>query len=219
MFRACSVAAVLMFLTAICAAQSTATCNLSDDRQVYIRYTPVSTKSDRAANGKPWSPGGAPMTLFTEAELNFGGATIPLGAYTVYPVPGKDKWNLVVNRNVAPGAAYDEKQDLARSAMETVPVSASTDTLEVAFAHSGPKCTLRIYFAKTAAFARRYSRPSSGLESTKSAVARLQAIGTSYTTAIRSSALTSTSCGCGASGSQKKTTRSMRPSATAAPTC
>jgi hypothetical protein len=153
MFRACSVAAVLLFLTAVCAAQSTATCNLSDDRQVYIRYNPVSSKSERPSNGKPWAPGGAPMTLFTEAELTLGGTTIPLGAYTVYPIPGKDKWNLVVNKNVTPGAAYDEKQDLARAAMETVPVSVSTDILEVAFAHSGSKCTLRIYFAKSASFA------------------------------------------------------------------
>src|SRR5690242_8503256 len=36
---------------------------------------------------------------------------------------------------------------------------------------------------------------------------------------MRSSAFTSTSCECGASGSQKKTTKSMRPSAMAAPTC
>ncbi len=153
MVRACFVAAILLFLTALGAAQSTATCNLSDDRQVYIRYNPVSAKSDRPSNGKPWAPGGTPMTLFTEAELNFGGTTIPLGAYTVYPIPGKDKWNLVVNKNVTPGAPYDEKQDLARAAMETVPVSQPTETLEVAFAHYGSKCTLRIYFAKAASFA------------------------------------------------------------------
>src|SRR5438067_5766634 len=36
---------------------------------------------------------------------------------------------------------------------------------------------------------------------------------------MRRSAFTSTSCECGASGSQKKTTKSMRPSAIAAPTC
>jgi hypothetical protein len=49
------------------------------------------------------------MTLFTEAQLNFAGATIPVGAYTVYPIPAKDKWTLVVNKNVTPGSAYDEK--------------------------------------------------------------------------------------------------------------
>jgi hypothetical protein len=158
MFRARFVVAVLipLTLTAVCTGQSeptTATCNLDDGRQVYIRYTPVSAKNDRAPNGKPWAPGGAPMTLFTEAQLNFAGATIPVGAYTVYPIPARDKWTLVVNKNVTPGAAYDEKQDLARAAIETEQVSQPADALEVAFAHVGPRCTLRIYFGKTATFA------------------------------------------------------------------
>jgi hypothetical protein len=158
MFRARFVVAIVipLTLTAVCTAQSeptTASCNLDDGRQVYIRYNPVSAKNDRAPNGKPWAPGGAPMTLFTEAQLNFAGATIPVGAYTVYPIPARDKWTLVVNKNVTPGAAYDEKQDLARAAIETEQVSQPADALEVAFAHVGPRCTLRIYFGKTATFA------------------------------------------------------------------
>jgi hypothetical protein len=153
MFRACFVAAVLLFVSAICAAQSTATCNLPDDRQVYIRYNPVSSKSERPANGKPWAPGGSPMTLFTEAQLTLGNTTIPIGAYAVYPIPAKDKWSLVVNKNVTPGTAYDEKQDLARIAMETDQIPQAADALEVAFAHYGLKCTLRIYFGKAASFA------------------------------------------------------------------
>jgi hypothetical protein len=158
MFRARFVVAVLILLTltAVCSAQSeptTATCNLDDGRQVYIRYNPVSAKNDKAPNGKPWAPGGAPMTLFTEAQLNFAGATIPMGAYTVYPIPARDKWTLVVNKNVTPGTAYDEKQDLVRAAIETEQVSQPADALEVAFAHVGARCTLRIYFGKTATFA------------------------------------------------------------------
>lgn len=148
---------LLFSLAAICPAQSepssTASCNLEDGRQVYIRYNPVSAKSDKAANGKPWTPGGAPMTLFTEAPLAFGGATIPVGAYTVYPFPGRDKWSLAVNKNVAAHSPYDEKQDIAKAAIETDQVSEAADTLEVAFAHSGPKCTLRIYYGKSASFA------------------------------------------------------------------
>src|SRR5207248_4243436 len=52
-----------------------------------------------------------------------------------------------------------------------------------------------------------------------SAELRLQAIGTSYSTANRNRAFTSTSCGCGVSGSQKKNTASMRPSAISEPSC
>jgi hypothetical protein len=93
------------------------------------------------------------MTLFTEAQLMLGSAMIPIGAYTVYPIPAKDHWTLVVNRNVAAGAAYDEKQDIARSSMETAQVEQPSDALEVAFAHVGARCTLRIYTGKTASFA------------------------------------------------------------------
>lgn len=93
------------------------------------------------------------MTLFTEAPLTFGGTSIPVGAYTVYPIPAKDKWTLVVNKNVTPHSAYDEKQDIARAAIETDQVGQASDTLEVAFAHVGEKCTLRIYFGKAASFA------------------------------------------------------------------
>jgi hypothetical protein len=158
MFRALFVVIIILFLStlsAICSAQSepsTASCNLDDGRQVYIRYNPISAK-DKLTNGKPWAPGGSPMTLFTEAQLSFGGATIPIGAYTVYPIPDKSKWTLVVNKNVTPGAAYDDKQDLARAQMETDQVSQPSDALEVAFAHVGDKCTLRIYFGKSASFA------------------------------------------------------------------
>jgi hypothetical protein len=150
-------AVLVLACTAVCFSQSepssTASCNLDDGRQVYIRYKPVTTKTDKAPNGKPWTPGGAPMTLFTEAQLSFGGSTIPIGAYTVYPIPAKDKWTLVVNKNVTPHSAYDEKMNIARAAIETDQVSQPSDSLEVAFAHVGDKCTLRIYFGKAASFA------------------------------------------------------------------
>jgi hypothetical protein len=132
--------------------QSTTTCNLDDGRQVYIRYTPVQTKQERYSNGKPWAPGGTPMTLFTEAQLNLGSATIPVGAYTVYPIPARGNWSIAVNKNVSSGTAYDEKQDVARAQMETAQVESSSDQLEVAFAHVANKCSLRVYIGKTASF-------------------------------------------------------------------
>ena len=114
---------------------------------------PVAAKNEKIPNGKPWSPGGAPMTLFTEAQLTLGSSTIPVGAYTVYPIPEHNHWTLVVNKNVTPGAAYDEKQDIARTPMETAQVDQASTDLEVAFAHVGARCTLRVYIGKTASFA------------------------------------------------------------------
>ncbi|SRR5260221_9956542 len=134
------------------ASSSTTTCNLDDGRQVYVRYNAVSNK-EKPANGKPWSPGGVPMTLFTEAQLTLGSSVIPIGAYTVYPIPARNNWTLVVNKNVTAGTAYDEKRDIARAPMETAQVEQPSDALEVAFAHVGARCTLRIYMGKTASFA------------------------------------------------------------------
>ncbi|HEV2398476.1 MAG TPA: DUF2911 domain-containing protein [Candidatus Sulfotelmatobacter sp.] len=139
------------WVSAQSANQSTTTCNLDDGRQVYIRYTPVSVK-EKIQNGKPWTPGGTPMTLFTEAQLSLGSSLIPIGAYTVYPIPAKGNWSIAVNKNVTTGAAYDQNQNIAHSVMETAQVETPSETLEVAFAHVGNRCTLRIYVGKSASF-------------------------------------------------------------------
>jgi len=155
MFRARIVVPVILLMAASCLAQqeptSTASCYLDDGREVYIRYNPATTKTLKVSNGKPLLPGGAAMTLFTEAPLTFADMGISLGAYTVYPIPEKGKWILAINKNVTPGAAYDEKQDVARSSVETDEVP-EQQALEVAFAHSGSRCTLRIVLGKTATF-------------------------------------------------------------------
>lgn len=156
----CRAVFILSLLSPFLAAQqaadpgpSTASCNLDDGRQVYIRYNPIGLNKEKVPNGKPWSPGGSPMTLFTEAPLSLGSSVIPIGAYTVYPIPGKDHWTLAINKNVSSHAAYDEKSDLARAQMETAQVSQPSEALEVAFAHVGSRCTLRIYYGKSASFA------------------------------------------------------------------
>ena len=76
---------------------STTTCNLDDGRQVYVRYNPVANSKEKLPNGKPWAPGGAPMTLFTEAQLSLGSSMIPIGAYTVYPIPARGHSDLLAH--------------------------------------------------------------------------------------------------------------------------
>ena len=132
--------------------QSTTSCNLDDGRQVYIRYIAVPLKQQKIQNGKPLEPGGTAMTLFTEMPLSLGSSTIPIGAYTIYPIPAKGNWTVAVNKNVTAGSAYDEKQDIARAPMETAQVETPSDVLEVAFAHVGNRCTLRVYIGKSASF-------------------------------------------------------------------
>jgi len=157
MVRAVLISSFSFLLTPWLAAQSggnsTTACNLDDGRQLYVRYNAVAAGKEKLANGKPWAPGGSAMTLFTEAQLTLGSSVIPIGAYTLYPIPARGNWSIVVNKNVTAGAAYDDKQDIARATMETAQVDQAADTLQVAFAHVGARCTLRIYIGKAASFA------------------------------------------------------------------
>lgn len=133
---------------------ATAFCDFDDQQEISVRYnnSPVSAR-DEPRNGKVWQPGGAPMTLFAGAPVALNNASIAPGAYSVFVIPNKKEWTLIVNKNVTAGAAYDEKQDVARSAMELGEVDSPPRQLQVSFAHTGPKvCSIRLYYGKIGAF-------------------------------------------------------------------
>jgi hypothetical protein len=131
----------------------TAVCDFDDGQEISVRYKEtVANSRDEPHNGKVWSPGGSPMTLFTNVGLTLNNAGIGPGAYSMYVIPNRKEWTLIVNRNVTPGAAYDEKQDIARSPMELGEID-SPPKLQVSFAHVAPKtCSIRLYYGKVGAF-------------------------------------------------------------------
>jgi hypothetical protein len=130
------------------------TCTFSDGKQMRVNYTPVpANNKEEASNDKLWSPGGRPMYLFTQGEVSIGGKEIPAGAYSMYFIPGGDKWTLVVNSEVSPGSQYDEKRDLLRVPMQIAQLG-SSQAFTLGFGHLAPKqCNIRIYFGKIGAWA------------------------------------------------------------------
>lgn len=125
----------------------TAGCTFDDDKEMSVRYVPANSNQERWSNGKVWAPSGFPMLLFTPADLTLANSTIPAGAFSLYLIPGKQQWILVVNRNVATDSKYDEHRDLVRAPMEVGLLSQPAKELELVFAHTAPKeCNLRIYF-------------------------------------------------------------------------
>ena len=131
---------------------STASCNFDDGMEVTVRYSPV--VKDEPHNGRVWAPGGVPITLFTQAGLKLANTPIPVGAYSLYVVPNKNSWSLIVSKNVTAGAPYDDKDDVARGEMDLGEVESPPKQLKVALAHSSAKqCSIRIYYGKVGAFA------------------------------------------------------------------
>ena len=131
--------------------QSSAVCTFEDGKEISIRYNPV-FKGSEIPRGKVW-PESPSIFLFSATELTLGGSTIPAGAYSVFVIPGKDKWTVIVNKNVTPGSKYDEKDNLARGTMETGEVGQPTKEIHIAFAHmAAKKCTMNFYYGKAGAF-------------------------------------------------------------------
>src|SRR5438477_5891759 len=80
----------------------TSYCNFEDGNQVSVQYIPA--VKDQPHNGRVWSPG---ITLFVQTPLTLAGSQIGLGAYSIHLIPDKKNWTLIVNKGVAPGAAYN----------------------------------------------------------------------------------------------------------------
>src|SRR5258708_37811602 len=126
----------------------TAYCNYHDRNQVSMQYHPAVKEEPK--NGRVWSPG---ITLYVQVPLTLGSSQIPVGAYTVYLIPGGKNWTLIVNRNVTAGAPYNSIQDVARAQMDVGEIPDPTKELQLSFAHmSAKQCSLRVYYQKTRAF-------------------------------------------------------------------
>jgi hypothetical protein len=134
---------------------ATAFCDFDDNQEISVRYNnSTSTSKEEPRNGKVWLPAGSPLTMFTATPISLNNTPIPAGAYSVYVIPNRKDWTLVVNKNVTPGAAYDQAQDVARGPMELGEVDSPPGQLQVSFSHSAPKtCSIRLYYGKVGAFA------------------------------------------------------------------
>jgi len=68
-----------------------------------------------------WRTGAnAATTLSTDVDLTLGGVRVPRGKYTLYTLPTRAGWKLVINRQSGQwGTEYDPKQDLARVDLRT----------------------------------------------------------------------------------------------------
>lgn len=132
---------------------ATTVCTFQDGKEISIQYDNTGTvKKADLSSGKLWTPGQKPMVLFTQTDLTIGNSQIPVGAYSLYLIPGKDHWMLVVNKNVKPGE-YNPQQDLVRVPMDEGQISAP-QPFSMVFAHMAPKqCNLRIYDGKTGTWA------------------------------------------------------------------
>jgi hypothetical protein len=127
----------------------TTTCTFQDEKQISLRYEPPAlAKGKELPQGVLWPPSGSPMYLFTQTGITVGGTELPPAAYSLYVIPGRKTWTLIVNKSVTAGAPYDQQQDLLRAPME-VDALTEPQPFQLTLGHIAPQeCSLGVYAGK-----------------------------------------------------------------------
>lgn len=79
--------------------------------------------------GAVWRTGANEATHFrTDRDITLGTVRVPRGTYTLWTIPERDRWTLIVNRQTGQwGTDYDKTQDIGRATMQ---VSALREPVE-----------------------------------------------------------------------------------------
>jgi hypothetical protein len=110
--------------------------------------------SDLAPLGKLWRTGANAATRLTFTDkVNFGGKDIDTGSYALYTIPGKNEWEIILNKGINNGGTtgYKESEDVVRF---KVPAENSTDldveTFTMEFLNIKPEtCDLSLIWGNT----------------------------------------------------------------------
>jgi Protein of unknown function (DUF2911) len=89
--------------------------------------------------GVVWRTGANQATHFrTDHELMVGTVRVPRGTYTLWTIPDKESWTLIVNRVTGQwGTDYDKTQDLGRIPMKVASLPEPVEQFTIAIASTG----------------------------------------------------------------------------------
>jgi hypothetical protein len=101
---------------------------------------------------KVWRTGANEATkLVTQTDLEVGGMVVPKGTYTLYTLPSRAQWKLIINKQTGQwGTEYNASRDLARIKLEKKRLAQLVEKFTIALEH-GPGGTgiLKIEWEKT----------------------------------------------------------------------
>jgi DUF2911 family protein len=137
---------------------ATAKCELAGGKSITIDYSSPRLKgrhvgAELAPYGEVWRTGANEATTFvTTADLMVGGTHVPAGNYTLFTLPTKDKWTLIISKKTGEwGIPYPgDKDDLARVDMK-VGSGAAMENFTISLDKGGKGCTLKIAWDTTVA--------------------------------------------------------------------
>jgi hypothetical protein len=105
--------------------------------------------------GKLWRTGAnEPTVFFTSIPLTVAGIDVAPGVYSLYTVPGKQEWEIIVNRSIAQWGKEDnytpevKAQELGRAKIKSETVSAPIETFTIRAEPEGSNANLVLEWEK-----------------------------------------------------------------------
>lgn len=124
---------------------------------IKVTYSRPSAKGrvifgDLIKYGEVWRVGANESTeikFYKPATIN--GVAVPAGTYSLFAIPEKDKWTVIINKELDlwGGYAYDETKDVVKIAVPVKPISTPVEALSIAFTTQGAITNLVIGWDKT----------------------------------------------------------------------
>lgn len=138
---------------------ATASCDLGGGATLTVAYSSPRVKGRQIFGGlvpygEVWRTGANEATTFvTDADLNVGGKTIPAGKYTLFAIPDKDKWTLIVSKKTGEwGTPYPgADNDFARIDMTASTLPSTAENFTIAFDKNPDGCIMRLDWETTRA--------------------------------------------------------------------
>jgi DUF2911 family protein len=136
-----------------------ATCDLGGGKSITVDYSSPRAKGRKVFGelvpyGDVWRAGANEATAFvTTADVMVGGTHVPAGSYTLFTIPNKDKWTLIISKKTGewgipyPGAG----DDFARVDMKASTTSTPVENFTIAFDKAASGCALRMEWETTKA--------------------------------------------------------------------
>lgn len=106
--------------------------------------------------GQVWRAGANEATTFViDTDVTVGGKAVPAGSYTLFTVPNKDKWTLIISKKTGEwGIPYPgEADDFLRTDMKVSKLPSSLENFTISFKNSGNTCTMHMDWDTTSASA------------------------------------------------------------------
>jgi hypothetical protein len=136
-----------------------ATFDLGSGKSITVDYSSPRAKGRKIYGelvpfGQVWRAGANEATTFvTTADIVVGSKPVPAGSYTIFTIPDKDKWTLIISKKTGEwGTDYPgPNDDLARINMKVSTLPSPVENFTISFDKAGAGATMNLDWETTRA--------------------------------------------------------------------